>query len=321
MEMNEGRGRALRRRLADAGDVERHRLLLDLIRTHAAAALERADAAPLDAARAFGAQGVRGRAAARLREGLSEATGVALSATALFDYPTPEGLAAHLCSRVLGEPAATDDTPGDGGVDEPIAIVGMGCRLPGEVRSPDDLWQLVRSETDAISEFPRDRGWNVAHDPDPDHVGTTVTRHAGFLYDAADFDADFFGISPGEAVTIDPQHRLLMETAWEAVERARIDPTSLRGSSTGVFVGIMYSEYGARIRHVPPSAEGYRVVGSMPSVASGRLAYALGLEGPAVTVDTACSSSLVSLHLAAQSLRKGECRLALAGGVTVMATP
>ncbi|MEV0440587.1 type I polyketide synthase [Streptomyces spectabilis] len=323
VERNEGRDRALRRRLTEAGDVERHRLLLDLIRTHAAAALERAAPAPLDAARAFGAQGVRGRAAARLRERLSEATGVALSATALFDYPTPEGLAAHLCSQVLGEPAAAaDDTaPGGGAVDEPIAIVGMGCRLPGEVRSPDDLWRLVHSETDAISEFPRDRGWTVAHDPDPDHVGTTVTRHAGFLYDAADFDADFFGISPGEAVTIDPQHRLLLETAWETVERARIDPTSLRGSSTGVFVGIMYSEYGARIRHVPPSAEGYRVVGSMPSVASGRLAYALGLEGPAVTVDTACSSSLVSLHLAAQSLRKGECRLALAGGVTVMATP
>ncbi|MEW2525011.1 type I polyketide synthase [Streptomyces sp. NPDC047071] len=323
VERNEGRDRALRRRLADAGDVERHRLLLDLIRTHAAAALERTDPAPLDAARAFGAQGVRGRAAARLRERLGEATGVALSATALFDYPTPEGLAAHLCSRVLGEPATADaDAAASGAaVDEPIAIVGMGCRLPGEVRSPDDLWRLVRSGTDAISEFPRDRGWTVAHDPDPDHVGTTVTRHAGFLYDAADFDADFFGISPGEAVTIDPQHRLLMETAWEAVERARIDPTSLRGSSTGVFVGIMYSEYGARIRHVPPSAEGYRVVGSMPSVASGRLAYALGLEGPAVTVDTACSSSLVSLHLAAQSLRKGECRLALAGGVTVMATP
>ncbi|QCX80351.1 Erythronolide synthase, modules 3 and 4 [Streptomyces sp. YIM 121038] len=323
VERNEGRDRALRRRLADAGDVERHRLLLDLIRTHAAAALERTDPAPLDAARAFGAQGVRGRAAARLRERLGEATGVALSATALFDYPTPEALAAHLCSRVLGEPATgdADATASGAAVDEPIAIVGMGCRLPGEVRSPDDLWHLVRSGTDAISEFPRDRGWTVAHDPDPDHVGTTVTRHAGFLYDAADFDADFFGISPGEAVTIDPQHRLLMETAWEAVERARIDPTSLRGSSTGVFVGIMYSEYGARIRHVPPSAEGYRVVGSMPSVASGRLAYALGLEGPAVTVDTACSSSLVSLHLAAQSLRKGECRLALAGGVTVMATP
>ncbi|WJV51128.1 type I polyketide synthase [Streptomyces flavofungini] len=197
----------------------------------------------------------------------------------------------------------------------------MGCRLPGDVASPDDLWRLVRSETDAISEFPTDRGWTVRYDPDPDRIGATCTRHAGFLYDAPDFDAGFFGVSPGEAVTIDPQHRLLLETSWEAVERARIDPSTLRGSSTGVFVGIMYSEYGARIRHVPPAAEGYRVVGSMPSVASGRLAYTLGLEGPAVTVDTACSSSLVAVHLAAQSLREGECTLAVAGGVTVMATP
>ncbi|KNB53282.1 hypothetical protein AC230_07285 [Streptomyces caatingaensis] len=205
--------------------------------------------------------------------------------------------------------------------DEPVAIVGMGCRLPGGVTSPEDLWELVRTETDAISEFPTDRGWDVEHDPDPDRIGTTVTRHAGFLYDAPDFDADFFAISPGEAVTIDPQHRLLLETTWEAIEGARLDPTALRGSSTGVFVGLMYSEYGARIRNVPPAAEGYRVVGSMPSVASGRLAYTFGFEGPAVTVDTACSSSLVAMHLAAESLRKGECSLAVAGGATVMSTP
>ncbi|WP_428835932.1 type I polyketide synthase [Streptomyces alboflavus] len=259
--------------------------------------------------------------------------GGGLSATALFDHPTPGALADHLCALLLGEGAASGPAAGtgtraarNGGAargpeDEPIAIVGMGCRLPGGVASPDDLWHLVRSETDAISEFPTDRGWTVAYDPDPDHIGTTCTRHAGFLYDAPDFDAGFFAISPGEAVTIDPQHRLLLETSWEAVERARIDPSTLRGTRTGVFVGIMYSEYGARIRHVPPSAEGYRVVGSMPSVASGRLAYTLGLEGPAVTVDTACSSSLVAVHLAAQSLREGECTLAVAGGVTVMATP
>ncbi|MER5303986.1 type I polyketide synthase [Streptomyces lasiicapitis] len=327
MEWNEGRERPLRERLLAAGDAERRRLLLDLIRTHATAALDRADQVPLDPGRAFGAQGVRGWVAARLRERLSEAAGVTLPATALFDYPTPGALAERLCALILGETGdpwvvgdpGESDAPGER--EEPIAIVGMGCRLPGEVASPEDLWRLVRTETDAISEFPRDRGWTVEYDPDPDHVGTTCTRHAGFLYDAADFDAGFFAISPGEAVTIDPQHRLLLETAWETVENARIDPTTLRGSSTGVFVGIMYSEYGARIRHVPPSAEGYRVVGSMPSVASGRLAYSFGFEGPAVTVDTACSSSLVAVHLAAQSLRKGECTLAVAGGVTVMATP
>ncbi|MFJ8743085.1 type I polyketide synthase [Embleya sp. NPDC127516] len=328
MDRNEGYDRPLRQRLADAGEVERRRLLLDLIRTQALAVLDRDDRVPLDPGRAFGVQGVRGRAAARLRERLSEVTGNALSSTALFDYPTPEALAGHLCALLLGERPALESEPGTGTpaerqatMEEPIAIVGMSCRLPGNVSSPEDLWDLVSSQTDAISAFPTDRGWSVEYDPDPDHVGTTCTRHAGFLYDAPDFDAGFFAISPGEAVTVDPQHRLFLETSWEAVERARIDPTSLRGSRTGVFVGIMYSEYGARIRRVPPSAEGYRVVGSMPSVASGRLAYSLGLEGPAVTVDTACSSSLVAVHLAAQSLRRGECTLAVAGGVTVMATP
>ncbi|GGR38030.1 acyl transferase domain-containing protein [Streptomyces netropsis] len=323
MELHEGGDRSLRQRLAAAREAERHRLLMDLIRTHASAATDGKAEVPLDAHRAFGAQGVRGRAAARLRERLCEATGIALPATVVFDYPTPHALAEHIGGLLTGGRAAPEPTTGAGGtaVDEPIAIVGMGCRLPGGVRSPDDLWQLVRSETDAISEFPEDRGWDVEFHPDPDHLGTTVTRHAGFLYDAADFDADFFAISPGEAVTIDPQHRLLLETAWEAIEGARLDPTTLRGSRTGVFVGLMYSEYGARIRQVPPSAEGYRVVGSMPSVASGRLAYTFGFEGPAVTVDTACSSSLVAIHLAAESLRKGECSLALAGGATVMSTP
>ncbi len=322
MELHEGSDR-LRQRLAAARDRERHRLLLGLIRTHASAAIDGNGPLRLDPARAFGEQGIRGRAAARLRELLGEATGLVLPATVVFDYPTPQALAEHVGALLLGADGAPGATvgPGVAGGDEPIAIVGMGCRLPGGVSSPDGLWELVRTETDAISEFPTDRGWNVEYDPDPDRIGTTVTRHAGFLYDAPDFDADFFSISPGEAVTIDPQHRLLLETTWEAIEGARLDPTSLHGSRTGVFVGLMYSEYGARIRQVPPSAEGYRVVGSMPSVASGRLSYAFGFEGPAVTVDTACSSSLVAMHLAAESLRRGECSLAVAGGVTVMSTP
>ncbi len=257
-----------------------------------------------------------------LRTALAHATGLSLPSGLLYSHPTPAALTAFLKSEVEGH------APGDAAArrrvrdDEPIAIVGVACRFPGGVSSPEELWKLVADGVDAVGEFPTNRGWDVdLHDPEPGLPGRSTVRHGGFLHDAGEFDAAFFGISPREAEAMDPQQRLLLETAWEAVERAGIDPKSLKGGNSGVFVGATALEYGPRMTEAPESTHGHVLTGTTTSVASGRIAYQLGLTGPAITVDTACSSSLVALHLAVRSLRSGECDLALAGGATVMSTP
>ncbi|MFE3695410.1 SDR family NAD(P)-dependent oxidoreductase, partial [Streptomyces sp. NPDC059129] len=304
--------------------------LTELVRIHAAAVLRHSGVEAVLPEKAFSTLGFDSLTAVELRNRLAGATGLKLSATVLFDHPTPSALADRLLGELRLPDSATESAaPVDAarveapGRNEPIAIIGMGCRFPGGIDKPEDFWRLLSEGIDAVGDWPPNRGWDTEglYDPDPDRTGTTYTRQGGFLHDAAEFDAEFFGISPREALAMDPQQRLLLETAWEAVEGAGQDPNSLKGRQVGVYIGTNGQDYPTLLDGADGISEGHLLTGNTASVLSGRLSYVLGLQGPSLTLDTACSSSLVALHLAVQALRRGDCEQALTGGVTVMTTP
>ncbi|MEV5887619.1 beta-ketoacyl synthase N-terminal-like domain-containing protein, partial [Streptomyces sp. NPDC052020] len=320
---------ALAERLTGLTPAEQERAVLEIVHEQTVAALRRArpdTGDTVDTARPFLELGFDSLSSVDLHARLVAATGVGLPITVVYDHPTPVLLSRYVRGRALGiapEPVAVTIPRTVRDDDDPIAIIGIGCHYPGGVDSPEAFWELMAEGREVLGDFPTDRGWDVPgmFDPDPDQPGKSYVDKGGFLERATEFDADFFKISPREALAMDPQQRLVLETSWEALERAGINPASLRGSRTGVFFGAEVHEYGTRVHQAPLGLDGYLMTGNAPSVASGRVSYTLGLEGPAVTVDTACSGSIVSLHLAAQALRNGECSLALVGGVAVMGSP
>ncbi|MFD4506721.1 type I polyketide synthase [Streptomyces sp. NPDC058457] len=297
--------------------------LTAVVRAAMAEVLGLDDAGSIDLEPAFKDLGFDSFMGVELRELLSERLGRPVPATLVYDHPTGAAVVRHLAGADEVPRAVTAPVSTAGTDDDPVAVVAMACRLPGGIGTPEELWEVLAEGREVIGPFPDDRGWDLAglYDPEGTAPGKHYVREGGFLRDATEFDAAFFGISPREAAAMDPQQRLVLETAWEAVERAGIDPARLAGTRTGVYVGATFQDYGPRLHEGSGSTEGYLMTGSTPSVASGRIAYVMGLEGPAMTVDTACSASLVALHLACDSLRRGESEMALAGGVTVMATP
>ncbi|WEQ54930.1 SDR family NAD(P)-dependent oxidoreductase [Komagataeibacter nataicola] len=310
--------------IASLPEVQRLPAVLEAVRGEIARVLSLPGGDAVEVERPLKELGLDSLMSVELRNGLGRLTGTTLPATLAFDHPTSAAIAKYLMEKVLLMPASQPPVAAvsvAGAVDEPIAIVGIGCRYPGGVSDPETFWRLLEEGRDVVREIPGER-WDVdaLYDADPDAAGKMTTRYGGFLSEIDRFDAGFFGIAPREAVSMDPQQRLLLETGWEALERAGIPAERLEGSSTGVFVGLSSQEYGMQAGGLE-RFDGYVGTGSMASVASGRISYTLGLEGPSMTVDTACSSSLVTVHLACQSLRQGECSLALAGGVALMLTP
>ncbi len=327
-------GEELAQRLVNVPEPECDKAMLELVKASMVVVLGHRSPDDLQADRAFNEFGFDSIAAVQLRNRLSIATGLELSSALIFDYPTPGEVAKFLRSRLddaehrtghVRRAALPHARRAASPLEEPVAIVGMSCRYPGGADSSEQLWELVANGTDAIGAFPADRGWGIErlYHPDPEHPGTSYVREGGFLADLALFDADFFGLGPREALATDPQQRLLLECAWEAFEDAGINPQSVHGTDIGVFAGVMYQDYGfgAQSSQGSREVEGYTLLGSAGSVVSGRMAYVLGLKGPALSVDTSCSSSLVALHLACRALLRDECSMALTGGVTAMATP
>ncbi len=300
-------------KLAPLTPVEQNELLLDMVRGQVAVVLGFSSGQQVQPGRGLVDMGLDSLSAVELRNTLGSATGLRLPATLVFDYPTPQALASHLFAELVDslDTTTTKAVASSVGSDEPIAIVSTACRLPGGVRSPEDLWDLVSTGRDAISPFPLDRGWPTERWFD--------VAGGGFVDDATTFDRDFFSVNPREALAMDPQQRLLLETTWEMFERAGIDPASLRGRQVGVYIGGSSTDYG-NDADIPDELAGLVLTGITPSVMSGRIAYTFGLEGPTFTVDTACSSSIVALHLAATALRNGECESAIVGGVMVIAS-